>query len=262
MTYDTLLLDVADGVATITLNRPDAANALDLTMAEELCHAATLCDEDDGVRAIVLTGTGKMFSAGGDLASFAKNEEELPLLIKRMVTALHAAISRFARGDAPVIAAINGTAAGAGFSLALATDLAIASADAKFAMAYTAAGLSPDGSSSFYLPRLVGARRAAELMMTNRRLTAQEALEWGLVNQVVPSEEVLPTAMVLAKQLASGPTKSYGVVKKILTQTFGESLETQMEIEGRGIADSARTDDAKEGIAAFFDKRSPNFTGK
>lgn len=261
MGYETLLLEVADNVATITLNRPDAANALDLKMAEELCHAATLCDEDANVRAIVLTGTGTMFSAGGDLSSFADSGDQVPLLLKRMVTSLHAAISRFARGDAPVIAAINGTAAGAGFSMALATDLAIASSEAKFTMAYTAVGLSPDGSSSFYLPRLVGTRRAAELMMTNRRLSADEALQWGLVNQVVPPEEVMPTAMALAKQLASGPTKSYGVVKKLLTQTFNESLETQMEIEGRGIADSGRTDDAREGFAAFFEKRKPTFTG-
>ena len=262
MTYETLLLDIADNVATITLNRPADANAVNLRMAEELCHAATLCDDDPDVRAIVLTGTGKMFSAGGDLASFANSDDDLSLLIKRMVTSLHAAISRFARGDAPVIAAVNGTAAGAGFSMALATDLAIASSEAKFIMAYTAAGLSPDGSSSFYLPRLVGTRRAAELMITNRRLTADEALQWGIVNQVVAPEEVVPTAMALARQLASGPTKSYGVVKKLLTQTFNESLETQMEVEGRGIADSARTADAKEGIAAFFDKRKPDFKGQ
>ncbi len=262
MGYETLLLEVADKVATITLNRPDAANALDLKMAEELCDVATLCDEDPDVRAIVLTATGKMFCAGGDLASIAKSGGDVPLLIKRMVTSLHPAVSRFARGDAPFIGAINGTAAGAGFSLALATDLAIASSEAKFTMAYTAAGLSPDGSSSFYLPRLVGTRRAAELMMTNRRLSADEALQWGLVNQVVPPEEVMPTAMALAKQLAAGPTKSYGLVKKLLTQTFNESLETQMEIEGRGISDSARTADAKEGIAAFLEKRKPTFTGK
>lgn len=262
MTYETLSLDVMDNVATITLNRPDAANALNLKMSEELCDAATICDEDPEVRAILLTGAGKMFSAGGDLASFASSGGEVPLLIKRMVTSLHAAISRFARGDAPVIGAINGTAAGAGFSLALATDLAIVSAEAKFTMAYTAAGLSPDGSSSYYLPRLVGTRRAADLMMTNRRLTADEALEWGLVNQVVPPEEVMPVALGLAKRLALGPTKSFGVVKKLLLQSFGESLESQMEVEGRGISDSARTDDAKEGIAAFMEKRKPTFQGR
>ena len=262
MSYETLKLDIADNVATITLDRPDAANSINLQMGEELCDVATRCDEDANVRAIVLTGAGKMFCAGGDLASFANTDDEMPLLLKRLVTALHAAISRFARGDAPVICAVNGTAAGAGFSMAMATDLAIASSEAKFTMAYTAAGLSPDGSSSFYLPRLVGTRRTAELMLTNRRLSAEEALQWGLINQVVPPEEVMPTAMALAKQLASGPTKAYGTVKKLLTQTFSESLETQMELEGRWIADSARTADVKEGISAFFEKRKPDFKGQ
>ena len=261
MSYETLTFALENGVGVITLNRPDAANAIDLKMAEELCDIATLCDENPDVRAIVLTGTGKMFCAGGDIASFAESGGDVSLLIKRMVTSFHAAISRLARGNAPVIAAINGTAAGGGFSLALATDLAIASSEAKFTMAYTAAGLSPDGGSTYSLPRLVGTRRAAELMMTNRRLSADEALEWGLVNQVVPPEEVLPTAMALATQLASGPTQSYGTVKKLLVQTFNESLETQMEVEGRGISDSARTADAQEGIAAFLEKRKPTFTG-
>ena len=262
MNYETLTFALEDGVGVITLNRPDAANAINLKMAEEMCVLATECDENPDVRAIVLTATGKMFCAGGDLGSFAASGGDVPLLLKRMTTSLHAAISRFARGDAPVIGAINGTAAGGGFSLALCTDLAIASSEAKFTMAYSAAGLSPDASSSYFLPRLIGTRRSAELMITNRRLSAEEALQWGLVNQVVAPDDLMPTTMALAKQLASGPTKSYGMIKKLLVQTFGESLEAQMEIEGRGISDIARTADAQEGIAAFLEKRKPAFTGK
>jgi 2-(1,2-epoxy-1,2-dihydrophenyl)acetyl-CoA isomerase len=163
--------------------------------------------------------------------------------------------------DAPLVVAVNGTAAGAGFSVAISGDLVLAAESAKFAMAYTAAGLSPDGSSSFFLPRLVGMRRAQELMLTNRRLSAAEALDWGLVSQVVPDAELADTAFALAKQLAAGPTRALGMVKKLLATSFQESLETQMELEARGIAEMAGTADGREGIDAFLSKRAPGFRG-
>ncbi len=146
-------------------------------------------------------------------------------------------------------------------SLAVAGELAIASENAKFAMAYTAAGLSPDGSSSYFLPRLIGMRRTQELMLTNRRLSAQEALEWGLVNRLAPEGEVLKQAEELARQLADGPTLAFGVVKRLLATSFSESLETQMEFEATGIAGSSMTDDGQEGIRAFLEKRAPSFRG-
>ena len=262
MPYETLLLEQKDGVAHITLNRPDAANAVNLQMGKDLMHVAIAIDEDPSVRAVVLGASGKMFCAGGDLASFAKEGDKMGALIKELTTYLHAAISRFARMRAPVIAAVNGTAAGAGFSMVCATDLAIVADTAKFTMAYTGVGLSPDGSSSYYLPRLIGPRRTLELMITNRRLTAAEALEWGLVNQVVPADEVTDTALKLAAQLAAGPTESFNTVKKLVLASATESLESQMELETRGIAASTHTADAKEGIQAFFDKRKPTFTGE
>ena len=262
MADEPILLDVAGAVARITLNRPDAANALTLPMCRDLMQAAIRCDEDPAVRAIVLTGAGKLFCAGGDLASFAEMGDGIGAGLKEMTAYLHAAIARLVRGSAPVITAINGTAAGAGMSLAVAGDLAIASDEAKFTMAYTAAGLSPDGSSTWFLPRIIGMRRTQELMLLNRRLSAAEALEWGLVGRIAPADEVLAQADALARELAAGPTRSFGVVKALLAGSFGESLETQMELEASGIAGSAGTADGREGIAAFLEKRKPVFSGR
>jgi len=176
--------------------------------------------------------------------------------------AFHAAISRFNWMDAPVIGAINGTAAGGGFSLALTTDIAIAAESAKFTMAYTKAGLSPDGSSSYFLARIVGMRRAKEMALLNPILSAKQALEWGLVNQVVADNQVLSTALKIAQQLAKGPTRSYGETKPLILSGSTESLESQMERETRAIAAIAGSTDGREGVRAFLAKRAPEFVGK
>jgi 2-(1,2-epoxy-1,2-dihydrophenyl)acetyl-CoA isomerase len=175
---------------------------------------------------------------------------------------LHMALSRLARMDPPVIAAVNGAAGGAGFSIVMAADLAIAAQSAKFTMAYTNAGLSPDGSSTFYMPRKIGDRRARELMLTNRVLSAAEALDWGVVNQVVADGEALAAAMTLAKRLAAGPTRAYGAVKTLLNESFEHGLESQMELEARKIAELVVSADGQEGIKAFFEKRKPGYTGR
>jgi 2-(1,2-epoxy-1,2-dihydrophenyl)acetyl-CoA isomerase len=261
MSYETLVFEVEDGVAHVTLNREKAANALDLQMAKDLMHVALRCDEDREVRAVLLDARGKMFCAGGDLGSFAKAGDAMPALLKEMTTYLHAAISHFARMRAPVVAAVGGSAAGAGFSLVCAADLVVCGESAKFSMAYTRVGLAPDGSSSYYLPRIVGVRRTLELMLTNRVLKAQEALDWGLVNRVVPDEQLADEAGKLAASLAGGATEAFGSVKKLVLLSASQSLETQMEHEARGIADAARSQDAKEGLRAFFDKRAPSFHG-
>jgi 2-(1,2-epoxy-1,2-dihydrophenyl)acetyl-CoA isomerase len=259
--FENLLFDLSDHVARITLNRPNAANGIDLALGRDLMQVAIRCDEDPDVRAVLLTGAGKMFCAGGDLKSFASFGDDLPAALKELTVYLHAATSRLARMDAPLVVAVNGAAAGAGMSLAVAGDLVVAAASAKFTMAYTAAGLSPDGSSTYYLPRLIGLRRTQELMFTNRRLSADEALEWGLVNRVVPDEALLDEAGKLAAQLAQGPTRAHGTVKTLLDASFSGTLETQMELEARGIAAMAGTPDGKEGIQAFLEKRRPTFTG-
>jgi 2-(1,2-epoxy-1,2-dihydrophenyl)acetyl-CoA isomerase len=260
MELKTLLFEKRDGVARVTLNRPDAANALDRTMARELMDVAIDCDTDPGVRCVVITGSGsRMFCAGGDLRAFVAAAEQGPALVKDMTTNLHAAVSRFARMDAPVIAAVNGTAAGGGFSLMCGCDLVLAAASASFTMAYTRAGLSPDGSSTFYLARLVGLRRAYEMALTNRVLSAAEALEWGLINRVVPDADLAKEVDALAAQLAAGPTMAFGVTKRLLLDGSAESLETQMERESRGIASMLGHRDGQEGVQAFLGKRKPSF---
>ena len=262
MSFETLIYEVADNVATITFNTPKAANAMSPLGAREFRAVAETADDDADVRAVVLTGAGKMFCAGGDLGSFAEAGGGARRLIMEMAGDLHMGLSRLSRTSAPVIGAVNGTAAGAGLSLVMACDLAIAAESAVFTMAYTRAGLSPDGSSTFFMPRKIGDRRARELMLTNRVLTSAEALEWGVVNEVVPNEEVLPRANGLAQRFATGPTAAFGAVKTLLNGTFDQTLESQMELEARTIGDLVLGADGQEGIHAFLEKRKPTFKGE
>ena len=257
--YKTLTLEEQNGIATLTLNRADAANALNVELARELMQAAIAVSESNTIRALILTGNGKLFCAGGDIQAFAEAGDQVGSVIKEITAYLHAAISRLTRMNAPVIVAVNGAAAGAGFSLALIGDIVLAAQSAKFTMAYTGIGASPDGSSSYFLPRLIGLRRTQELMLTNRRLTAAEAEDWGMVTRAVADDELMSEANNLAAQLAAGPRLSHGVVKKLLASTFNESLETQMELESQGIAAVMNTDDGREGIEAFKAKRKPEF---
>lgn len=260
MKYSTLLFDLEDNIARITLNRPDNANALNLDMGRDLMHAAIRCSEDPAVRAVILTGAGKMFSGGGDLKSFAAQGDALPGHLKEVAAYLHLAISRLVRMDAPVIAAVNGSAGGAGMSLCLFCDMVLAAESAKFTLAYTRAGLSPDGGSTYFLPRVVGLKRALELALTNRVLSASEAMSWGIVTKVVPDAQLQAEARALAAQLASGATRALGAAKRLLHSGFSESLETQMELEAQAIAEQARNPNGREGIAAFLAKRAPKFT--
>jgi 2-(1,2-epoxy-1,2-dihydrophenyl)acetyl-CoA isomerase len=211
---------------------------------------------------VIITGAGRMFSGGGDLKSFAAQGEQMPYHLKEVTTYLHAAVSRFTRMDAPVIAAVNGTAAGAGLSMVCSCDLVLAAESAKFTVAYTRIGLTPDGSSTYFLPRIVGLKRALELTLTNRLFSAQEAQEWGIVIKVVPDANLQAEADGLAAQLAAGATGALGAAKRLLHSGWNETLETQMELETQTIATRAHTADGREGIAAFLEKRTAKFTGK
>jgi 2-(1,2-epoxy-1,2-dihydrophenyl)acetyl-CoA isomerase len=263
MAYATILLARADGVATLTLNRPEAFNALDLALGRELFHAVLEVDDDPGVRAVVVTGAGKAFCAGGDVKGFADSLDRIGALIKELTTYLHGAISRLCRSDKPVIMAINGVAAGGGMSFALAGDLVLAAESARFTMAYSKIAATPDGSSTYFLPRLIGVRRAMELYFTNRVLTAREACDWGLVSRVVPDAELGSAAQALARELAQGPTKAFGGAKRLFHQSTWESLETQMELEAQAIAASGRTEDFRAGVTAFANKQPvPVFRGR
>jgi 2-(1,2-epoxy-1,2-dihydrophenyl)acetyl-CoA isomerase len=262
MAYETVRYEVKDAVATITLNRPEAYNALNLALGRDLFHAALEADEDRAVRAIVVTGAGRAFCAGGDVKDFAENPDRIGILIKELTTYLHGAVSRLARTQKPVVMGVNGVAAGGGMSLALGGDLVVAAESARFTMAYSKIAASPDGSSSYFLPRLVGLRRALELHYTNRVLTAREALEWGLVTRVHPDAEFPGALAALAGELAQGPTLAFGRAKLLFHQSTHESLETQMELEAQAIAASGHTEDFRNGVAAFSRKQAVTFHGR
>ena len=262
MSQPTIDLTIQNGIARLTLNRPTAANAMNLELARELFEAALRCDEDPAVRAVVVGGNGPMFCAGGDLKAFADRGNDLPRYLKQVTTYLHKAISHLTRMDAPVIAAVHGSAAGGGMSLACAADVVLAAEHAKFTMAYTRAGLTPDLSSTYFLARVVGLRRAMELTLTNRVLSAAEACGLGIVTRVVPDEALRAEVDTLAAGFAAGPTAAFGATKRLLHTGWTATLETQMELEGRAIADVARGPDAREGIAAFVAKRPPRFIGR
>lgn len=261
MAYHTLSFTIEDGVARITLERVAAANSIDLSLAQELLQVALRCDHTENVRAVLLTATGSMFCAGGDLRAMAQLGSDLPAGLKELTIYLHAALAQLMRMEKPLITAINGIAAGAGVSLAACGDVVIAAQSATFTMAYTAAGLVPDASSTWILPRLIGLRRTQELVLTNRRLSSQEALDWGLVTRVVADDDLADGSLGVARDLACGPTRSLGIAKRLLTTGFTNPLETQMELEGRGIAEAAATKDGREGIAAFLERRPANFRG-
>jgi 2-(1,2-epoxy-1,2-dihydrophenyl)acetyl-CoA isomerase len=263
MTYERLVYEVRENVAWITINRPAAYNALDLQTMQELLDIANRCGSDKRVRAAVLTGAGtKAFCAGGDIADFKEKQDVLAVHLKEMTACLHMAVSRFAWMDAPLIAAVNGAVAGAGLSMVAFCDLAVAADTATFTSAYSKLGFTPDGSSTYFLSRSLGTRRAMELYMTNRVLTASEALDWGLVNRVVAARDVLDEAGKLAAQLADGPTRAHGGIKKLLLTAPTDTLESQMEREARFIVETATSRDGREGVLAFSEKRKPRFRGE
>jgi 2-(1,2-epoxy-1,2-dihydrophenyl)acetyl-CoA isomerase len=261
MAFQCLEYSVVNGLAHVVLNRPDAANAIDLAMGRELRDVAIACDEDPAVRAVLLSAHGKLFCAGGDLRSFVGFGDSIGAQLKGLTADLHAAISRFMRMRAPMVVAVQGAAAGAGLPLACLGDIVLASPNASFTMAYTAAGLSPDGSSTYLLPRLVGVRRAQEMAITNRRVSAEEAAQWGLITRVVPLETLLAEATQIATTLAAGPTEAFASARRLLLASSGDDLEAQMEREAREISANANGLDGKEGIAAFVEKRAANFRG-
>jgi 2-(1,2-epoxy-1,2-dihydrophenyl)acetyl-CoA isomerase len=262
MTYQTLIYSVQNDIVRITINRPARLNAIDVPMAKELAIAAKQCSADPVVRCVVLTGAGdRAFCSGGDVAGFASDPTGVDILIQEMTGHLEEAISVFTRMRAPVIAEVNGTVAGAGLGLMAAADFAVASEKAKFTSAYTKIGLTPDVSTTWFLPRLIGLRRAKELFLLNRPLSASEAMAWGLVNRVVAPEDLSATVDQVAKQLANGPTLAFASIKRLLLLSGGENLEQQMKHESASIVQMSRSRDGLAGVKAFKDKVEPTFVG-
>ena len=262
MEFETIKFDRADGIARIVLDRPETGHAINRTFALEFMEAALRTSTDPAVRCCLLTATGDMFGFGGDLKYFSGQTEQIEYRLIELTALVHQGIQRLRHMDAPVIIAVNGMAAGGGFSMTLFGDIVLAARSARFTMAYTRAGLSPDASSSYFLPRLVGLRRAQELILTNRVLDAGEALDWGLVTRVVDDDALADEADALARSIAAGPTRAYGAVKRLLGRSFEQSLEVQLEEESRHIGAMAATADGREGLDAFLAKRRPTFRGE
>jgi 2-(1,2-epoxy-1,2-dihydrophenyl)acetyl-CoA isomerase len=260
MTLENCLVVTINGaVATLRLNRPTVGNSLDVSLSRALMEAAIRVDEDPAVRVVVLTGTGRFFCAGGDVGAFATAGAGAPALIKEITGYLHSAIARLARMSKPLVTVVNGPAAGAGFSLAILGDIVISARSAHYTLAYTAIGLTPDGGSTWLLPRLVGLRRAQELALTNRRVAGDEAVELGLITRVVEDADLATSVATTAAELAQGATGALGQTRRLLLASFSNSLETQMEDESRSIADAMRSGHGQEGVSAFVAKRKPEF---
>lgn len=259
MTYKYLLVEVKDRVVTITLNRTEAGNAFHVPFAKELFEVALEFSHNTNVNAVVIQGSGKAFSFGGDLKSFSEEGTKIDLNLKEVTTYLHNAISLFVRMKKVVIASVNGTAAGAGLSLLCSCDIVISGASAKYTSAYTKVGLTPDGSCTYFLPRLIGLRKTQELLYTNRVLSSNEAAEWGIVTRVVDDSELRYITHEFAKEIAGGPTNAYAMTKKLLNNSFLDRLDSHMAMESDMISEMTVTKDGKEGIAAFLEKRSPDF---
>ena len=255
-------LSVDEGVATLTFNRPQVFNAMDADMMIQFRAAAELVQKDAAVRAVVLRGEGKAFLAGGDVALFHQRIKELPDVIVRWGREMHFAILALRRADKPVLASVQGACAGAGFSILCAADLAVVADNAYFSLAYTRIGASPDGGSSHFLPRLVGYKKAMELTLLSSTLDAATAKSLGLVNWVVPADQLAQETQRIARELAKGPTVAYGEAKRLMNQSFERSVETQMEEELAAFSRCAKTQDLAEGVAAFVEKRKPQFKGE
>ena len=258
MTLNLVLREQRGALAILTLNRPEASNTLNIAMARQLLDLALQLESDPTVRAVVLTGSGKHFCFGGDLRGMMQEGVNVEGYLRELTSFLHTALSHFVRMDAPVIAAINGTAAGGGIGVVSAADLAICGAGSKFSLAYSGVALTPDCSSSYFLPRIIGHRRAMELILTNRLLSAEEALSWGLVNQVVPDAEVFNAAHKLAEKLAAGPKGAFGKTKRLLAGSG--ALEAHLALESHSIAKQAASVEGQEGINAFLGKRKAVYT--
>jgi enoyl-CoA hydratase/carnithine racemase len=262
---ETLRIDVDGEIGSLTLNRPDSLNAMSPELIGELTVAAAWLADSAPLRALIVTGAGRGFSAGGDVNWFKGGlddpEMDLPASVRRGADVLHQAIVDFRRIPCPVIGAINGVAAGAGFSLALMCDLRIASAEAAFVCAYGRIGASPDGGMTYFLPRVVGPAKAVELLLTDPVLNADQALDLGIVSEVVPADELGAAAGAKARELAAKAPHYVRMAKLLVAQSLDNTLADHLQVERHGIADSMATEDLREGVGAFFERREATFTG-
>jgi 2-(1,2-epoxy-1,2-dihydrophenyl)acetyl-CoA isomerase len=263
MDFETVKYELNETTAIITMNRPDALNALSLQLTNDLRSAIEKAVEDKA-RAVIMTGEGRAFCSGGDLRQMQQmwqKEGRIEAFLEDPLKALHDLIRLIRETPIPFVAAVQGVCAGAGTNIALACDLVFAAENASFNEAFVRIGLSPDCGGSFFLPRAVGEKLAAELMMTGDTVSAEKALQIGMINRVVSAENLMEEVLQTAQKLALAPTASIGRIKQMLNATFSNDLAQQLDLEHKLQIESGRGNDFKEGVQAFFEKRAPNFTG-
>ncbi|HEY8559249.1 MAG TPA: enoyl-CoA hydratase-related protein [Pyrinomonadaceae bacterium] len=263
MSFETVNYELQENVAVVTFNRPEALNALSLALTRDLFSAARRAIEDKA-RAVVLTGAGRAFCSGGDLREMRQmweKEGRIEAFLEEPLKALHDVVLLIRETPIPFVAAVQGVCAGAGTNFALACDIVLAAENASFNEAFVRIGLSPDCGGSFFLPRAVGEKLAAEIFMTGDTLSAARAAEIGMINRVVPAESLTEEALKTARKLALAPTASIGRIKQMLNASFSNDLAAQLDLEHRLQIESGKGNDFKEGVEAFFGKRAPNFTG-
>jgi 2-(1,2-epoxy-1,2-dihydrophenyl)acetyl-CoA isomerase len=259
MSEQAITLRVEAGVAWLTLSQPEKRNAVGPELAQLLHDLADRCAGDPEVRCVVLTGSGRFFCVGGDIDLFAAAGDDAEAQVLELAHSFHAGILRLATMDKPLVIAVNGPAAGAGLSLAIFGDIVIAAQSAHFTAAYSAIGLTPDGGATWWLPRLIGMRRAQDMILTNRRVSATEALEIGLITRVVPDEELQATAAEVASAFAAGPVRAMAKCKALLLESGDATLAEHLEVEARSIAAACGGPEGREGVTAFLEKRPAVF---
>ncbi len=263
MSFETVIYELQESVAIITMNRPDALNALSLQLTRDLKAGIEKAIEDKA-RAAILTGSGRAFCSGGDLREMQtmwQKEGRIEAFLEEPLKVLHDVILLIRETPIPFVAAVQGVCAGAGTNFALACDIIFAAENASFNEAFVRIGLSPDCGGSFFLPRAVGEKLAAEIFMTGETISAEKAHSIGMINRVVSAENLMSETMQMAKKLSFAPTASIGRIKRMLNASFSNSLEHQLGLEHRLQIESGKSNDFKEGVQAFFEKRQPNFTG-
>jgi len=259
MNYETILFEITDGIATLTLNRTDVFNAFNEQQSADVIDALKVCEKDKNVRVLILTGSGKAFCSGQDLKSIAGSKRSLSESLYKRYNPMIRAMRNL---PVPIICKLNGVAAGAGCSMALASDMIIASENASLIEVFVNIGLVLDSGSSYFLPRLVGSARAFELATMGTKVSAQQAFDWGMINKVVKADELDIEVQKIATYYQNAPTKAIALMKKMLNKSFHSDLETMLEYEAYCQEIAGRSDDYKEGVAAFIEKRAAKYTGQ
>ncbi|WP_321393672.1 enoyl-CoA hydratase/isomerase family protein [Emcibacter sp.] len=262
MTDETVKLTIENGVAIITLSRPDNMNAVNLDACESFCRVAQEASRNDTVRAVLIRAEGKAFCVGGDVMEMSRVSGDRRAHVHKMASALHEGMLHLKQANGLVITEVQGVAAGAGVGLATFADIVLVSDRASFTMAYTAIGLSPDGGATWLLPRLVGLRRAQELLYSNRKLSAQEAVDWGLASQLVPHDDLAEEALATACKMAKGPGRAFSDIRGMLDQSLQNDFRSHLAREAENIAELTVSEDGKEGLSAFLERKEPDFSGR